>query len=288
MLLTGPATGTYYHMAQNMYYVAKRENIPVEVATTNGALENIEQLLAAEGNGAVMAFMQEDVMDSLKRSTEEKHKALAERLVATPLYREEIHIVADKSIQNLKALDGKKIAVGQEGSGTWVTAANIFNLLGIRPSEMLRASPEAALAAVLEGQADAMIAVAGKPMHVLLNLMKLKKEQPAMAEKIDNLRLLPVTEESLHQQYLPAQLDAEDYPFLTEPVNSISLRAYLVAEKLEAGSPQCEQRKKLAELINAAMPVLRSTGHPKWQDLAQDSGPWPKDDCFPLKAESEE
>lgn len=283
VILTGPRTGTYYHMAQNIFYVAKQAGIPVEVVETRGAVENIEQLLAAGDNGFLMAFLQEDALASLKQSDDAKHVALAKNLRVLPMYREEIHIVANKNIADVKALEGKKIAVGQEGSGTWITAATIFNLLGIRPAELLRASPEAALADVLEGKADAMIAVSGKPMHILLNLMKLEKTQEDGKKLMDSVHLLPISEDNLLQHYLPATFTPDDYPFLQEPVTSVAVRAALVMADVPADSDACTLRKKLAAALAKDAEVLAKNGHPKWQDIAAEplSG-WKADNCFTL------
>jgi len=45
-----------------------------------------------------------------------------------------MHVIAPKSIRSLKELEGKKVSVDLPNGGTFVTAAIVFERLGIRPN----------------------------------------------------------------------------------------------------------------------------------------------------------
>jgi len=52
----------------------------------------------------------------------------------TKLYNEEVYVLASKSVQSLKDLDGKTISVDLPNGGTFVTALTMFERLGMKPN----------------------------------------------------------------------------------------------------------------------------------------------------------
>src|SRR5262249_59723111 len=101
---------------------------------------------------------------------------------------------------------------------TFVTSINVFERLGIKP-HLLYIEPRIALEMLRKGDIDAIIAVEGKPLEWLSQV-----NDP-------NLHLVPVNyDKSLRDEYLPAQLSAEDYPNLissADPVDTIAGEAVL-------------------------------------------------------------
>lgn len=81
-----------------------------------------------------------------------------------PLYDEEVHLFANKAITALNDLQGKRVIVGEQGSGTWLTAMNALQITGVKPAELLNLPPLQSVTAVLKGEADALFYVAGKPV----------------------------------------------------------------------------------------------------------------------------
>ena len=50
----------------------------------------------------------------------------------TKLYNEEMQVIATKSIQSLKDLEGKTVSVDLPNGGTFVTALTVFERLGLK------------------------------------------------------------------------------------------------------------------------------------------------------------
>jgi TRAP-type uncharacterized transport system substrate-binding protein len=54
-----------------------------------------------------------------------------------PLYNEEIHLLGRRDIADFDNLTGKRVAVGEDGSSTFLTARLLFEVSGIKPKEMV-------------------------------------------------------------------------------------------------------------------------------------------------------
>src|SRR4029450_2537306 len=121
-IATGSAEGTYFKIAQDIKQVAEKDGIPIEIIQTNGSFDNINLL----GAGKVdLAIMQLDVLRFVAEIMlkETGVNVLQEAKVALNLYLEEIHVIAkDPSIFTIKQLQGKRVAVGPEKSGSALTA----------------------------------------------------------------------------------------------------------------------------------------------------------------------
>ncbi len=59
-----------------------------------------------------------------------------------PLYNEEIHLLGKNAILSFDDLDGKRVAIGKEGSGSYMTSRFLFEVSGITPEEILPLGPE--------------------------------------------------------------------------------------------------------------------------------------------------
>jgi TRAP transporter TAXI family solute receptor len=121
-IATGSAEGTYFRIAQDIKQISDPAGLPIEIMQTNGSFDNINLL----GSGKVdLAIMQLDV---LRFVTEIMLKqtgvnVLQEARVVLNLYPEEIHIISrNDKIRTIKDLQGKKVAVGPEKSGSALTA----------------------------------------------------------------------------------------------------------------------------------------------------------------------
>jgi hypothetical protein len=108
-----------------------------------------------------------------------------------------MHVIAPKSIRSLKDLEGKKVSVDLPNGGTFVTAAIVFERLGIRPN-FLYIEQRIAMEKLRTGQIDAVIAVQGKPSKTVTLV------------KDDRLHLVPVDyDKALQGDYLPATLTSK-------------------------------------------------------------------------------
>src|SRR5262249_62347297 len=76
---------------------------------------------------------------------------------------EEIHILARRGITDFDDLADRRVAVGREGSGTYLTARLLFKVADVAPKEMGFIDTDEALAELKAGRIDAMFYVAGFP-----------------------------------------------------------------------------------------------------------------------------
>src|SRR5260370_26479366 len=90
-----------------------------------------------------------------------------------------MHVIAPKSIRSLKDLEGKKVSVDLPNGGTFVTAAIVFERLGIKPN-FLYIEQSIAMEKFRTGPIDAVIAPHGKPSKTVTPV------------KYDPLHLFPV------------------------------------------------------------------------------------------------
>ena len=74
---------------------------------------------------------------------------------------------ASKGIRDFDDLAGKRVAIGRDGSGTYLTARLLFKLSEVAPSEMVPIDTGEALAELKAGRIDAMFYVAGYPVKLL-------------------------------------------------------------------------------------------------------------------------
>ncbi len=173
-MVTGAPTGTYIQFGRDIAAIMERHGIKIDVKPSNGSVDNIGMMTNPKENAA-LGIVQSDVLSILRRTRNPDSVAIAKRLrMVFPFYNEEVHILARKEIASLADLNGKKIVVGQKGSGNMLTANNIFSLAGIKPAELINNNPPEGVVAVLSGEADAVVYVGGKPVPLFNNLNNIK------------------------------------------------------------------------------------------------------------------
>lgn len=282
-MVTGSQSGTYIKVGQDIANVVKNYGVEVDVKDSEGSLKNILRMASKENAG--FGIVQSDVISYLRFSGEPENKKLADRLrLMAPLYKEEVHIFARKNIQSLKDLDGKRVAVGSEGGGSWLTAVTLFDYAQIKPIIEYTAKGDAAQG-VLQGDLDAMIFVAGKPVSFFEGLGKLKPHYP---EQFANVHFLEINPDSFTKKlpYVKSSIGPEDYPWLDTSVSTAAVKALLVAFDFSQPintyyTQRCAQFARVGQALRENIGQLKQTGHAKWQevDLNADVGDWPRDSC---------
>ena len=248
-IATGTTDGTYYQIAQDIQRVAAKDGIPVELIQTNGSFDNINLL----GSGKVdLAILQLDVLKLASDVMQQAGlRALDEFKVILNLYFEEIHVIATSvSIRSLADLQGKKVAMGPEKSGSALTGSVLLALHNIQV-EKVYDSPADALRKLESGGLDALIFVGGAPV-------------PAF-EKLDNY---------FHFVQIPANADVEQvyqktkigpavYAWTGETETYAVPSVIMTRARNEAEYATTLQ--KLVLCIIANKEHLDATGHPKWK-----------------------
>ncbi len=283
-IVTGQKTGTYYAFGKDMASLIADKNLQLDVQESEGSVDNIKRINTSDK--VTLGIVQSDVLGFLSRSQNASSKQIVSRLrVMFPFYQEEVHVLAREYIGDFKELQGKKVAIGEEGSGHMLTAVNLFSIEQIVPSEIKKISPEEGIVAVLKGELDAVIFVGGKPVKIFKNMEDLtKKENQKYALLLQNVHFLPMNDAKFYEEYEPTEITPQDYSFVKSIVPTIAVQAVLVSYEPPASKPnkmRCTVLQKFASALRAGLPTLKQSGHPKWQEVNLEGSThgWQKDAC---------
>jgi TRAP transporter TAXI family solute receptor len=268
-IITGGDKGTYYQFGLDLQKLTKPAGVNLTVHTSKGSIENI--FAVYQRPGVQMGIVQSDVLAFVARVQSDPvlQRIAKKTRMVFPLYNEEVHLLGKKGIRDFDDLTGKRVAIGRDGSGTYLTSRLLFKLSEVVPAEMVPIDTGEALAELKAGRIDAMFYVAGFPV-------KLLKED--VAEK-DGLELIPITNKSITEFYPRADIPANAYEWQKTAVNSVAVKAVLVS--FDFRRKDCDNVGRFAQTLQKQMPWLLQNGHPKWKvvDLNYPLKGWEQYDC---------
>jgi len=268
-MVTGGPAGTYYQFGLNLQELAQQNGIELRVDNSKGSIENIYAVY--QRPKTQLGIVQSDVLafvSRVQRNPVLKGIALKTKMVF-PLYNEEIHLVGKSDIQGFDYLAGRKVAIGKEGSGTYMTAELLFKVSGVEPAQRLAIGTDQALDELKRGNIDAMFYVAGYPVKLFSESV-----QPE-----DNLALIPIVHKSILEFYPRSEIPGGTYTWQAETVPTAAVKAVLVAYDFR--NFHCDTVGKMAKLIYENLDWLSANGHAKWQsvDLNYQLKGWEQYDC---------
>src|SRR6266436_3292002 len=147
-LITGGDKGTYYQFGLDLQKLVKPAGINLTVYPSKGSIENIYAVY--QRPGVPMGIVQSDVLAFVSRVQSDPvlQRIARKTKMVFPLYNEEIHLLGKKGITDFDDLAGRRVAIGRDGSGTYLTARLLFKLSEVAPSEMVPIDTSEALAEV--------------------------------------------------------------------------------------------------------------------------------------------
>jgi len=268
-LITGSERGTYYQFGLNLQTLVKAHGIDLTVHPSRGSVENIYAVY--QKPGVQMGIVQADVLAFVSRiQTDPVLKRIgAKTKMVFPLYNEEVHILGRREITGFDGLADRRVAVGREGSGTYLTARLLFKTSEVAPKEMVPIDTDEALAELKAGRIDAMFYVAGYPVKLL--------SEKVTAE--DGLALIPITNKSILEFYPAAEIPAGTYTWQEAAVKTAAVKAVLVS--FDFRQKDCALVGRFAQAISTNTEWLAKNGHPKWKavDLDFPLKGWEQYDC---------
>ena len=267
-IVTGSEKGTYYQFGLNLQRLMKSNGINLTVSPSKGSVENV--FAVYQRPATQLGIVQSDVLAFVARvETDPVLQRIAKKIkMVFPLYNEEIHILG-RNVASFDDLAGKRVAIGREGSGTYLTARLMFKVAEVEPKQMLLIDTDQALAELKAGRIDAMYYVAGAPV-------KLFTEGVAEA---DGLALVPVTNKSITEFYPNVELPARSYPWQAQAVPTVAVKSVLVS--FDFRRLDCDNVGRFAQILSTNMGWLSDNGHPKWKAVKLDyplKG-WEQYDC---------
>ncbi len=288
-MVTGSPTGTYVKFGRDIATVSARNGIIIDVKESKGSIDNIRRLNSQEN--AAIGIVQSDVLGYLGRIQDPTlSTSIKDLRMVFPFYKEEVHLLADNSIKSFSDLKNKKVVVGPEGSGSWLTAMNLFSMMNIMPREIVRVDSTEGLTMVLTKKADAILFVGGKPVQLFRNIDELAKiEKGRKQSLVSGVHLVPLNDPQMLEEYSKAELTSKDYAFVDKTVPTIAATAVLMS--FDFSSATTEYAKKRCDIISGitwsiqqSLDELKAKGHPKWAEVNpdQDVKIWKKDPCARL------
>jgi TRAP transporter TAXI family solute receptor len=268
-IITGSENGTYYQFGLNLQRLVKQHDINLAVATSKGSVENV--FAVYQRPTTQLGIVQSDVLAFVARvETDPALKRIAKKIrMVFPLYNEEIHVLGRKDIADFDDLADKRVAIGREGSGTYLTARLLFKVAEVQPRQMVLIDTDEALSELKAGRIDAMFYVAGAPV-------KLFAESVTAA---DNLALVPITSKSIVEFYPAVEIPANTYRWQTKAVSTAAIKSVLVS--FDFRRLDCDNVGRFAQILASNMSWLTQNGHAKWKSVQLDyplKG-WEQYDC---------
>jgi TRAP transporter TAXI family solute receptor len=268
-IVTGSTKGTYYQFGLNLAELLKPRGFKLRVDESAGSIHNVYAVFKAPKTQ--LGIVQSDVLAFVaKVGTDPQLKKIAEKTkLVFPLYNEEIHLLARGDVKDFDDLANRAVAIGDEGSGIYLTARLLFELSGVEPRDMVPVGPVEALGLLKQGKIDAMFYVAGLPV-------KLFAEDVTAA---DGLALVPITNKSVLEFYPSTRIPANTYSWQQKDIDTAAVKAVLISYDFRGGN--CENVGKLSRIVYDNLDWLRENGHSKWKvvDLNATLKGWEQYDC---------
>jgi uncharacterized protein len=257
-LISGGVDGTYIRIAADLANVLDRgDDLRILPIVGKGSVQNITDILYLRGTD--IGIVQSDVLAYMQKAG--IHPTIDRRIrYITKLYNEEFHLLAADEVNSFEDLAGQKVSFGPEGSGTYMTALTVFDILGIAV-EPTTDDYALALEKLTTGEIAAMIYVAGKPTDIFSRI-----------PENSGLHFLPVPlTGTLMETYFPSNLGHMDYPNLVaegEGVETIAIGAVMAVYNW---APNQDRYTKVAKFVEAFFgsfeEFLKPPRHQKWQEV---------------------
>ena len=222
---------------------------------TRGATENVNSLLYLRGIDA--AIINSDALEEYKSQVPDIQQRLAYVL---NLFPSEFHIFVRPEIQSLNDLSGKKVNFNTQGTAAAYSGPLIFSRLGL-DVEKTFIPHQVALEQMRKGEIAAVVFITSKPVDAFVR----GRWDPGF-------KFLPVPYDSKFEDYyLPANLDATEYPNLIkqgERVTTIAVPTALVAFNFPAKSNRFERLERFVDYLFSRIEKLQQPGFDqKWKTI---------------------
>ncbi|KRR10470.1 C4-dicarboxylate ABC transporter substrate-binding protein [Bradyrhizobium jicamae] len=230
-------------------------NLHVLPVVTRGATENVNSLLYLRGIDA--AIINSDVLEEYKSQVPDIQQRLSYIL---NLFPSELHIFVRPEIQSLNDLAGKKVNFNTQGTAAAYSGPLIFSRLGL-DVEKTFIPHQVALEQMRKGEMAAVVFITSKPVDAFVR-----------GRWESGFKFLPIPYDSKFEDYyLPAALDAADYPNLIKPgerITTIAVPTALVAFNFTAKSNRFQRIARFVDHLFSRIDKLQQPGFdPKWKSI---------------------
>lgn len=222
---------------------------------TRGATENLNSLLYLRGVDT--AIINSDALDEYKAQLPQIRRRITYVL---NLFPSELHIFVRPEIQSLEDLAGKKVNFNTQGTAAAYSGPLIFSRLGINVDKTF-IPHQVALEQMRKGEMAGVVFITSKPVDAFVR----GRFEPGF-------KFLPVKYDSKFEDYyLPAVLEAGEYPGLIKPgerVQTIAVPTALVAFNWAAQTNRYQRVARFVDVLFSRIDRLQGPGFDaKWKSI---------------------
>jgi uncharacterized protein len=256
-IISGGADGTYIRVAADLATVLDSDQMRILPIIGRGSLQNMKDIMFLRG--VDIGIVQMDAREGLR--AEGLQDQVVQRLrYITRLYNEEVHILANRSIADIRQLQGKKVNIDKPGSGTNLTSRLIFEKLGIAP-ELVTLDQASSYERLRSGEIDAAIYVAGRPVRAISEFQ---------GDGRFHLLAIPF-EGEIAETYFPAKFTRTDYPRLVDEgqdVETLAVGSILAVFNWPENSDRYRRVQRFVNAFFSRFDEFMQPGrHPKWREV---------------------
>jgi TRAP transporter TAXI family solute receptor len=227
IIATGGTSGTYYPFGGAMAQIwnTNIKGMNVTAQSTGASKENIRLVGKAE---AELAIVQNDVMDYASKGIElfNGEKVETFRTIAT-LYPEIVQIVVnpDSGIDSVADMKGKRISVGDAGSGVEANAKQVLEAFGLSFDDVkaVRLSFKESGSAFKDKQIDGFFVTAGIPNSAIQEIATLGKVKLLSIDSATMKKLMDT-----YKFYTPFTVSKDTYNGMPTDAVTLAVKATLI------------------------------------------------------------
>src|SRR5215475_3102998 len=235
------------------------DNMRVLPIVTRGIFDNIYDLLYLRGVDAAIVYG--DVLEHFR--TNAKIGSLEQRVnYIMPLFPSEVHVFVRPEIKKLEDLAGKRVNFNTKGTAAAYSGPIIFDRLGINVDPQFVPHPVALAEMLRSDQYAAVVFVSSKPLDPFV-----KGKWP------EGFKFLPIPlTQKMEEYYIPAELEAADYPGLIprgQKVETVAVPSVLAVVNFPQENERYKRMARLVDYLFDRFPKLQTDPgyHPKWKEL---------------------
>jgi uncharacterized protein len=257
MILTAGSGLTYAPMAADLATVLNDGDdlriLPVQGHSAYGNVRDVRYL-----RGVDMGFTRTNILGHWRKSGEIPD--LTDKIAyILKVSNEEENLIVRSDITSIEQLRGKKVNFNQVGSGTQMSARDIFSAFKVEVQETNLREGDA-LEKLKNGEITAMVATAGKPAPTLRRL-----------KGSDGYRFVPMPfKDSMLGDYIPSTLEHEDYPDMIPEGKTVDTLAASIVIICYNWPKNSDHYRRIDKFVNAFFPRLaefrKPPRHEKWKE----------------------
>ena len=247
-LASGGTSGTYYgfsNVVANTLNEVLKDEMKINVVSTGASKANAQMI---DNGDADIAIIQNDVMSYAYNGTDmfDSEKPITSFSAVASCYPESIQIIANKSITRIEDLKGKKVSVGDSGSGTEFNTKQILEVYGMDINKDIVKNNQSfadSCDSLKNGTLDAAFITAGHPTVAVTEL----------ATNFD-FNILSIDDAHANQLinkygfYTKVTISKDSYTVLKDDVNTVAVMATYIARNDMSEDAVYKFTKNLFEL----------------------------------------